>query len=65
MLAPETIAAATVIGAREIYRQIEAGTVHFIEISGNRVFVCLKTLLETVGKSFLRIEEKANGNEIL
>jgi len=43
MLRPEKLAEATQIPAREIYRLVESGSVHFLERDG--VFVCLTSLL--------------------
>ena len=43
MLRPEKLAEATQIPAREVYRSVENGSVHFVERDG--VFVCLTSLL--------------------
>ena len=44
MVRPETAARVTGFRPREIYRRVEAGTVHFQESADGTVFVCLDSL---------------------
>src|SRR5687767_6474792 len=44
MLAPEAAARATGTSARQIYRLVEAGRVHFAETPDGALFVCLSSL---------------------
>lgn len=57
-LPPEIIAEILPIGTREIYRQIEAGKVHFTEIDEKRVLVCMKSLRINAEKQILQIKLK-------
>lgn len=65
MLAPEAIVELMPLAIRRIYRQIEAGEIHFTEISEKQVLVCVKSLMQTIEKEILEIEERDNGYEIL
>ena len=47
MLTPETIADILPLNLREIYRQVEAGKVHFMDIDERRIVVCVKSLTQT------------------
>jgi hypothetical protein len=42
MAAPQTIAAWSELTEREIFRLVEAGEVHFVEVE--RILICLKSL---------------------
>jgi hypothetical protein len=46
MAQPEAAAVATGLRLREIYRRIEAGTVHFLESADGALAVCLDSLLD-------------------
>jgi hypothetical protein len=43
MTAPENAATILEVGVREIYRRIEEGGLHFIELENGQVFVCFQT----------------------
>jgi hypothetical protein len=45
LLAPEHAAALAGIATRVLYRQIEAGCLHFQELDDGRLFICLTSLL--------------------
>ena len=44
MVRPETAARLTGLRPREIYRRVEAGTVHFRESADGNVYVCLDSI---------------------
>lgn len=44
MLTPENAAANFDTGLREIYRGIENGSLHFIEIKKDSLFICVNSL---------------------
>ena len=48
MLTPEAVAAAFGLSLRGIYRQVEAGRVHFQETSAGRLLVCPNSLQSLV-----------------
>ena len=48
MLTPEAVAAAFGLSLRAIYRQVEAGRVHFQEIGAGRLLVCPTSLRNLV-----------------
>jgi hypothetical protein len=47
MARPEAAAVATGLRPREIYRRVEAGTVHFLESEDGALAVCLDSLRDT------------------
>jgi hypothetical protein len=49
MVTPEEAAALFRVGVRAIYREIEAGQLHFQETPGGSVVVCLDSLQKIVG----------------
>ena len=44
LLAPEQAAALAGLATRALYRQIEAGCLHFQELADGRLFICLTSL---------------------
>jgi len=44
MFLPEILSELLKISLREIYRKIEAGDVHFVEIEEKRVLVCARSM---------------------
>ena len=54
MFLPEIVAEVLPISTREIYRHIEAGNVHFVEIKQKKTLVCVKSLMHfTDGKRLM------------
>jgi hypothetical protein len=47
MLTLEEAVAVAQASSREIYRQVEAGTIHFKETSERLLLICLKTLVQS------------------
>jgi len=47
LISPEAIAALTGASTRTIYRQIEAGRLHFIELADGRLLICLVAAAKT------------------
>lgn len=52
MLPPETAAALAGTTPRLIYRQVEAGELHFIETEDGGLFVCRRSLIEANGRNW-------------
>lgn len=50
MVAAETAASVFGFSRREVYRMIEAGTVHFLETNEGVLFVCRKSLEKNLPK---------------
>ena len=48
LLSPEQASVLTSIPARSIYRQVEAGTIHYREAPNGKLIVCIKTLLSEI-----------------
>jgi hypothetical protein len=42
MVSPETAAALLGITPREVYRRVETGAIHFIEIEGVKLLICCR-----------------------
>ena len=44
LLPPEDVAILMGVSAREIYRRVEIGDVHFTELSGSTLLICLSSI---------------------
>ncbi len=56
MFLPEFVSEIFSISRREIYRRIEANTVHFIEIDQRQILVCASSLMQ--GITAVQIEKE-------
>lgn len=50
MMPPETAAALAGTTTRSIYRQVEAGGLHFVETEGGAVLICRNSLIAVKGQ---------------
>ena len=57
MVTIDQAAALTRISSREIYREVEAGMLHFIETEGS-VLICFNSLNDSNRKELIRFERK-------
>ncbi|HEY0427024.1 MAG TPA: hypothetical protein VGC76_04380 [Pyrinomonadaceae bacterium] len=48
MISAEDLAALAAASPREIYRQIERGTLHFVETADKQIFVCFASFSEKI-----------------
>jgi len=55
MFLPEIVSEFLAISTREIYRLIEAGEVHFLEVNKKQILVCVKSLMNFSGGDILQI----------
>ena len=44
MVTPDEAASRTHLGARAIYRRVEAGSIHYLELSGGGLLVCTNSI---------------------